>query len=86
MEHFDRRTTSQRVSDKIALLEKGIHAVLHLIENSQGVAGLHLNGDVAPWDELRDGGQFEAWLYEFDKAIEAIGAEPTTAEPQGGAE
>ena len=73
MEHFDRRTTSQRVSDEMALLEKGLNAVLHLIENSQGVVGLHLNGEVAPWDELRTDGQFEAWLYDFDKAIEAIG-------------
>ena len=33
-----------------------------LIEESDGVTGLHLNGDVAPWDELLDGGRFEEWM------------------------
>lgn len=37
-------------------------AVHHLIEHSEGVAGLHLNGDLAPWHSLTEGGQFEAWL------------------------
>ena len=86
MEHFDRRTTSQRVSDKISLLEKGIHAVLDLIEHSDGVGGLHASNDFLAWAELRTGGQFEAWLEDFDKAVEAIGAEATKDEPQGGAE
>lgn len=30
-----------------------------LISESEGVAGLHLNGDLAPWDELLPGGRFE---------------------------
>jgi hypothetical protein len=30
-----------------------------LMDESTGVAGLHLNGDLAPWDELRLGGRFE---------------------------
>lgn len=33
-----------------------------LIDNSQGVAGLHLNGDVAKWSDLLIGGRFEEWL------------------------
>jgi hypothetical protein len=33
-----------------------------LIRNSEGVAGLHLNGDVAPWGDLLEGGNFEEWL------------------------
>lgn len=52
-----------------AELRKGIHAVAELIESSHGVTGLHLNGDVAPWDELLTGGRFEAWLIDFDTAI-----------------
>lgn len=51
-------------------LVKGLLAVASLIHNSKGVAGLHLNGDVATWDELRTGGRFEEWLYEFDDALE----------------
>lgn len=59
------------IADSIlALLEgelKGLDAVQDLINNSYGVAGLHLNGDVAPWDELLEGGRFEAWLKDFSR-------------------
>ena len=30
-----------------------------LMAESEGVAGLHLNGDLAPWGELEPGGRFE---------------------------
>lgn len=30
-----------------------------LVAESEGVYGLHMNGDGAPWDELLPGGQFE---------------------------
>lgn len=33
-----------------------------LIDESQGVYGLHLNGDVAPWSDLTEGGRYEEWL------------------------
>lgn len=33
-----------------------------LMFDSAGVAGLHLNGDVAPWEDLVEGGRFEEWL------------------------
>lgn len=51
-------------------LRKGLNAVQELIDSSYGVAGLHLNGDIAPWGDLREGGFFESWLVEFDKAIQ----------------
>ena len=41
--------------------------VLVLIDNSYGVSGLHLNGDVAPWGELMSGGRFEGWLMSIDE-------------------
>lgn len=50
-------------------LQKGLRAVLDLMIESDGVVGLHLNGDVAPWDELRQGGSCEAWLWDFDDAL-----------------
>lgn len=50
------------------LLTAGLQAVADLIAESDGVAGLHLNGDVATWDELRTGGRFEDWLLAFDDA------------------
>ena len=41
---------------EVERLRKGLAAVAALIAESRGVAGLHLNGDEAPWDELRTGG------------------------------
>lgn len=37
-----------------------------LVSESQGVYGLHRNGDNAPWEELCTGGQFEEWCKAFD--------------------
>jgi hypothetical protein len=37
-------------------------AINGLIADSYGVAGLHQNGDLAPWSELVSGGRFEDWL------------------------
>ena len=54
------------------ILIKGIVAVSELIRNSEGVAGLHKNGDIAPWDELLSGGHFEGWLEDFDSACEIV--------------
>lgn len=50
-------------------MEAALNAVADLINDSHGVAGLHLNGDVAPWDELRTGGPYEEWLVAFDTAL-----------------
>ena len=58
-----------------AQLRDGILAVEALINNSRGVDGLHRNGDVALWAELRRGGRFEEWLHAFDTAIDAARAE-----------
>ena len=54
----------------IAKLVRGIYAAADLMDNSSGVDGLHLNGDIAPWNELRTGGMFEEWLIDFDEALE----------------
>jgi len=37
-----------------------------LINNSRGVDGLHLNGDLATWEDLLPGGRFEEWLSEME--------------------
>ena len=42
-------------------------AEANLIDNSTGVEGLHLNGDIAPQGDLRTGGQYEEWLVDFDE-------------------
>ena len=53
-------------------MRPGIQAVENLIASSEGVTGLHLNGDIAPWDELLTGGTYEEWLIDFDWAIERL--------------
>ena len=50
----------------------GLLAVVNLIESSLGVYGLHLNGELAPWDTLRTGGGYEDWLQSLDAAVDAI--------------
>ena len=52
-------------------LRAGIEAVSNLINESHGVAGLHLNDEVAPWADLQAGGQFEEWLKDFNEAADA---------------
>lgn len=64
-----------RLSALIEKCEKGLASVEWLIGDSQGVIGLHLNGDSAPWASLRTGGHFETWLIEFDEALAAIAAQ-----------
>lgn len=56
-------------------LYKALHTLLDelsaLMGNSAGVAGLHMNGDLAPWAELEPGGQFEH-LGSIDEAFSAL--------------
>ena len=61
----------RKMKARVRELEAAVDAVRNLISNSEGVAGLHLNGDVAPWDELMEGGEYEAWL----GALAAVSAE-----------
>lgn len=42
--------------------------IMELIESSEGVYGLHLNGDPAAWNELLAGGRFEGWLMVLSEA------------------
>lgn len=63
--NFIAASNPQTIRQLIDLVEKqqaGINAVLDLVSDSDGVYGLHRNGDPAPWTELMDGGRFEEWL------------------------
>lgn len=64
-------------------LRKGLEAVEQLIGDSTGVVGLHMNGDLAPWDELRTGGRYEEWLADFDAALERPNVLADRREPIG---
>jgi len=51
-----------------------LHDIDDLVANSEGVSGLHLNGDIAPWSEIMDGGAYGAWLQSVERLREAIRA------------
>ena len=57
-----------RLCSQITTLAAGIEAVRALMNDSHGVAGLHLNGDVATWEELEENGRLWEWLISFNAA------------------
>ena len=63
----------EQLTDENEKLKKGISAVRNLINESYGVDGLHKNGDISAWDELEQGGTFEEWLLDFNKAESYLG-------------
>lgn len=63
-------------TDFRALCAELVQAFEDLRDSSHGVFGLHLNGDLAPWDELIEGGRFEDWLEVFARARAALADEP----------
>ena len=71
---------------ELAVARKGLEAVESLMNESHGVGGLHLNGDFAPWSELRTGGRFEEWLIAFDDALNAARSSNDPAHRTPGAE
>lgn len=71
---------------KVRDLAKAVECFADLINSSQGVGGLHLNGDFAYWESLRRGGRFEEWLWPFDEALDLLAAmDVAKAEKEGGA-
>jgi len=58
----------ESVKSTIEILKVGIEGVSNLIEHSNGVDGLHLNGDTAQWESLLEGGNLEEWLLDFSIA------------------
>ena len=66
--------TIKAQEDVISACNAGLAAVELLIEQSAGVDGLHLDGDMAPWDELRRDGRYCEWLNDYDAAMDAIAA------------
>ena len=55
----------------LAALEGLTRDIQGLIDESTGVVGLHLNGDIATWGELEAGGAFE-WLTTLPAANDTI--------------
>jgi hypothetical protein len=77
-EDIPRDTVIELASDLVRSLDD-------LIGSSEGVAGLHRNGDLAPWDTLLEGGEFEAWLKALDAmraGLDAAGMAETRLTPE----
>ncbi|WP_114154706.1 hypothetical protein [Chromobacterium haemolyticum] len=55
----------------LAALSGLVEDIQGLMTESEGVAGLHLNGDVAPWQELEAGSRFER-LSHLPDAVAAL--------------
>jgi len=69
-------------AEQIRLMVEGMD---DLIANSHGVDGLHLNGDVATWEELGPEGEYHGWLDWLDAARQEGGEEqanPEQGEPE----
>lgn len=58
----ERDSLRKRVEELERALCSLYSSITTLMEESEGVAGLHKNGDIATWAELDTGGQFENWL------------------------
>lgn len=77
------RAANEQLTNEIELIaakcERLTESFATLMEHSTGVAGLHLNGDVAQWSELTEGGRFEEWLLPLseprDQSIDALEAQ-----------
>lgn len=66
------RAEIARLQQQIEAQKKALDAVSGLINESCGVSGLHLNGDIAPWGDLLEGGAYEEWLIDFSAATDLI--------------
>lgn len=74
---------STQMDANITTLAEDAARVLHdiddLVANSEGVTGLHMNGEVAEWSAIMDGGSFGAWLCSVEtlrNTLAQIGAKP----------
>lgn len=65
--------------ERMVLMLKAINAFKDLISESEGVYGLHLNGDPAPWNELQAGGRYEEWLIYLEPNFSDLFNEDGTA-------
>lgn len=61
--------THEEKDSLLLKLGQALMDVSCLMDASYGVAGLHQNGDVAPWEELLEGGRFEGWLASVSQAL-----------------
>lgn len=59
-----------QLNQQLLIYKGAIIAIRDLINESVGVVGIHVNGDIALWDDLLSGGYQQAWLCDVSKAID----------------
>lgn len=59
LESEDCRMIERELRERIVELEAALGGMLAIVNDSRGVAGYHLNGDVAEWDEFEEVGLAE---------------------------
>lgn len=64
--------TYNYIRNACAAYREALAKVNGIIENSQGVTGWHLNGDVATWDEFEETGQIASLLASPDPAQRVV--------------
>lgn len=67
------RQHTEVVKPLVEALKRLARDVRDLMGNSQGVHGLHQNGDLATWEELSQGGNLSEWIGDaLDQADAAL--------------
>ena len=61
-DYLAQREQIKALQKRVKAADKLADDIESIVSYSEGVAGLHLNGDIAPWDSLLVGGDFEEWL------------------------
>lgn len=61
-------TEQARLAEAVEVVRAVVNDFDDLTSESDGVYGLHLNGDSAPWAELCSGGVHEEWTIGVEKA------------------
>jgi hypothetical protein len=51
-----------QATELVEAAERLLHDISDLMANSEGVTGLHKNGDIAPWSDLDEDGHYNPWL------------------------
>lgn len=69
------RDIAERIIETFDAMRNGLLAADQLMNESHGVDGLHLNGNIATWDSLRKGGDFQEWLSDFDDAVRLVNSD-----------
>jgi hypothetical protein len=65
------KSKAQSLAYLIPSIYKAFGEIQDLINSSEGVAGYHLNGDMAPWEELLKDGKYEC-LGMVDEVIASL--------------